>query len=98
MPRPLKHDTGPVCVVEIDERRVAWCNSEFYGDEELAKYARRSALFREKIELHRCFLTAGFLTPLEAVAAMSSYCPERAIIVEAPAEVSEYIRSHQAYV
>lgn len=98
MPRPLKHDTGPVCVVEIDERRVSWCAQEFYGDEELAQFARRAALFREKIELQRCFLTAGFLTPIEAVAAMASYCPERVIIVQAPEEVSRYIKDNQFYV
>lgn len=98
MARPLKHDTGPVCVVEIDDRRIAWCDGNFFGDEELIKRALRAVVLKETFLLHRCPVQAGLFTALGAVAAMSSYAPDRSFIIECPEEVSNFLKENRLYV
>lgn len=84
---------GPIVLVDIDGRRAMWCAGRLYGDEELVREARLAAVASSAVPLHPFAppVIASLESPLGAAAALASYMPGRARIVEAPGEVWDRI-------
>lgn len=86
-PRPQKHDVGPTISVETDGKVAAWCDGHFRGDQEILNEARFNIKLGYQFQLFGAWVTCGGDTPLGVAAALCSYKPGRARLLEAPAEV-----------
>ena len=83
----VRYDTGPTVAVAVGDLRSAWNGGVFAGDRELADWARQQAEAGGSVQAFGVELPVDNSTPAGALAAMASYDPGRAVVVEAPDEV-----------
>jgi hypothetical protein len=86
-PRPQKYDLGPTIAVETDGLVGAWCDGHFRGDPELLNEARFNIKLGYQYQLFGTWVTCGDDNPLGIAAALCSYKPGRARLLEAPEDV-----------
>lgn len=98
MARPLTHQTGDVIAVSIDGLGIAWCDGIFAGDQELVENAKLNARLSRPIELFRCDLVCDASTPLGALAAMASWNPGRAVLIQSTDEINDFFEENERYV
>ena len=76
--------SGDIVSVNINGRGIAWCDGVFSGDAEIVAHARNSAETGERVYINGDFVVAGFDDAESAFAAIYSYNPDQAIVIEAP--------------
>lgn len=92
-PRPQKYDLPSVISVENDGLAAAWCDGHFRGDPEILKEARFNIELGYEYRIFNAWVKCSDSSPVGIAAALCSYRPGRALIVQAPEEVSAIVPS-----
>lgn len=75
--------------MNINGRGAAWCDGVFSGDQEIVKHARKVVDAELEVDVRGLMIPASADSAVGAFAAMFSYNPDQAVLVEAPDEVFE---------